>query len=717
MTGAPGSFVLGAAMRGGGVAAVVIGLALIAMPAGAAAAPEPETPTGTSPAFADSVGIGSSSWFEGIKYEDYDLVRQLLVDLGIKHLRGGIRVDGSAADYQSFRDLAALGFKYLWITGNPESPGDAQNVADVNAMLTDPAKLAGTTEALEGPNEYDHNFYSDVPPDPLWAQKLHAFMATTYPAMKNHPDFREIPFYGPSFMDPGGRTTYAGMPASGDLMDRANAHYYAGRELPEDKMDDELSAAADAFDDTYVGGLKVADKNRKPVITETGFSTSTNGGNWWHYGISERAQSIMMLRTLLIAFANGVPRTYVHHLLDLRPDPGRTDLELGFGIVGVSGPGNDPDDWTATPKPAYNSLKELLEITSGGTGTGNAQRLDYDVSDNLATLQKVLLSRGDGSYDLVLWNGVRVYNQRTADCNDPRIDPNLPLEERCFIARRDYSVDQGETFPSDVTVTLDLAEPAKVSTERPHSQTSFTARGEGKTFSIDVGPDPVVVRIEPRYALAVRADAPEAWLRLAESSGAPVDSAGQGAITNAWTASPTRGQPSAVGDTADSSVAVAPGQRTTVELDSPVSTGTGATVELWVKPDPAVPNFVEYLTSDTADPWRVKMRTYNVNGGFTWGSVYGSSPGSTGEMIFKGLDYGQWHHVVLTMANGTSITYLDGKKVGETNGGESLNLQAFTVGAFNGTAFRGGIDELAVYGKALSAGRVCAHYRAAGGSC
>ncbi|HEX2051331.1 MAG TPA: LamG domain-containing protein [Actinomycetota bacterium] len=695
------------------MAALVTGVTLLALPAAAAtAAPQPATPTGTAPAFADSVGIGSSSWFDDIKYKDYDLVRQLLVDLGVKHLRGGIRTDGTTDDYKSFRDLAALGMKYLWITGNPGSNGDAQNVADVNAMLTDPAKLGGTTEALEGPNEFDRFAGTDA----VWAQKLYGFMATTYPYMKNHLGFPGVPFYGPSFLSESGRKTYAGLPGSGDLMDRANAHYYPGRELPEE-MGNDIDAVADDFDDTVVAGQKVADKNRRPVITETGHSTSTNGGNWWHYGVSERAQSIYMMRTLLTAFSKGVPRTYIHHLLDTMPDPGKTDLERGFGIVGVSGTGTNPDNWTSTPKAAYHSLRRLLAITSGGTGAGHGSSLSYELSGGPATLRKALLSRGDGSYDLFLWNAVPVYNQRTADCNDPRIDPNLDIETRCFIARRDYSVDQGDAFPADVSVTLDLAERAQVSTQRPHSESAFTARGEGKTFSLSVGADPVAVRIDPRYGLAVRADDPRAWLRLNETAGAPVDSSGQGATTQNWTASPTRGQPSGAGETGDGSVTVAAGQRTKVRLAAPVSTGSGATVELWVKPDTTVPDFAEFLTADTADPWRVKMRTYNVNGGFTWGSVYGSSPGSSGEMIFKGFDHGQWHHLVLTMAGGVSTTYLDGKQVGQKTGGETLDLREFTVGAWDSVGYKGGIDELAVYGKALSAGRVCAHYRAAGGSC
>jgi hypothetical protein len=255
-----------------------------------------------------------------------------------------------------------------------------------------------------------------------------------------------------------------------------------------------------------------------------------------------------------------------------------------------------------------------------------------------------------------------------------------------------------------------------VSSERPYNQRAFTSLGEGRTFTVNVGADPVFVRVDPEYGLAVRTDNPVAWLRLNEASGTPVDSAGHGATTQPWVAAPSYGQPGASGD-GDTAVGVRSNQSTTVRLASPVSTGTGASVEMWVKPDPATANFTEFLTADTPD-WRVRMRTYDPHDGLFWGSTYGSRAGASGEMIFPGFDYGQWHHLVVTMGGGLSTTYLDGRQVGSTSGGDSLNVSAFTVGANGGNGgFTGLLDEFAVYPSVLSQGRVCAHYRAAGGSC
>jgi hypothetical protein len=533
-------------------------------------------------------------------------------------------------------------------------------------------------------------------------------MTTTYGGFKADPAFASLPHYGPSFIWNDKRESYASLPGAKQAMDAPNAHVYAGGRQPEQALEDQVKDVAHDF----------GNDARLPVVSETGFSTATSGGNWWHYGVSERAQSIYLLRTVLKAFALGVPRTYIYHLLDLKPDPGRVDLERQFGIVGTEGDPSAPvpDGWSARPKAAYGSLKELFALTRSSGPDGSPTTLEYALSGAPATLRKVLLARKDGSVDLVLWNQLPVYNDRTFDCNDPRIPPETKPEDRCFVAMLNYSVDQGDAFPADVPITLDLGERARVSTERPHGERSFTLLGTGKTFTVGVGADPVFVRIEPQYAMAVRQDDPAAWLRLGETSGAPVDSAGHGATTEPWALTPTYGRPGAVGD-ADTAIGVIRDQRTTVRLPTPTNTGTGTSIELWAKPDPATGDFTEFLTTDSPD-FRGRMRTYNFAGGNQLGSAYGTTPGAQGEMIFPGFDYGQWHHVVITMAGGTSIAYLNGKKVGETTGGQALDLRAFTVGANSGNGgYKGDVDELAVYRSALSAGRVCAHYRAAGGSC
>lgn len=690
-------------MRRGLVAALAAGLVTAATTAPAAAAPKPVT--GNSAAFADSVGVNIHEFYPSTAYGDKARLKSLLLDLGVKHVRDGMRLNREPyqTEYPSARDLAANGIKFLWGTGDPGELTPSQAMA----LLTDPNRLGGTAEAFEGPNEYD-KFRKPNPTtgrDPVWAASLLGHMTDWYTAFKNDSRFGSMPFWGPSFLSRGGRDEYGSTPGSHQMMDAPNAHPYPGGRTPESTIPGELDANASAFG------------NRRPVVTETGYHTAVNNGNWGHFGVSERAQSIYIARTLLTTFAAGAPRTYLYQFLDQKPEPALKDMEEHFGLVAVEGTGTSPFAWTLRRKPAFDTLKEILEITRD-TGTGaRPTSLDYSLSGAPAGLKQVLLARSGGVVDLVLWNPASVYKESVWDCNDPRIPATITdPHQRCEYAKYHLAVDQGDLFPADVPVTLNLAEPAEVSTERPHSQRDFTSLGRGTSFTFDVGADPIFVRVKlSKYATEVRADRPSAWLRFAESSGKPVDSAGLGATTDPWVAAPTYGGTSAVGDPEDRSVTVGPDQRTTVQLPAPASTGSGASIELWVKPSASAPDWAHFLTTNQGD-WTASMRTYNTLGGDRRGSAYGSAFGH--EMVFGGFAADAWHHVVLTMANGTSTTYLDGQKVGERTGGQTLDLSRFTIGARAGTGgFAGSLDELAVYPSALSAGRVCAHYRAAGGSC
>ena len=667
-----------------------------------AATPTSKNVTGGAGAFADTVGAGVATFYDDTASDDKPRMKAHLQDMGLKHLRGGIRNGRRAYEYAAARDLAASGMKFMWITGRPGSPIDPNGWLEVQNVLTDPNKLAGTTEALEGPNEYDLSGY------PNWEQRLYLYMAETYAGSKADPSFTALPHYGPSFVHNANRERWvANWPGSDKLMDAPNAHIYPGGRPPEKAIEQQSADVANDFRSPH----------RMPVLSEIGYHNAVNNGNWHHFGVSERAQSIYLLRTFLTAFAMKIPRTYIYTFMDLFPEPAKTDMEMHFGLVAVEGDRSaDKSTWTTRPKAAFHSIKELLEITRDSGVLPGPGSLSYALTGAPDGIKQVLLSRSDGSVDLVLWNPVSVYKEPTFSCTDPRIPTPLPAPhtDRCEYAKAVLAVDQGDEFPGDVPVTLDLAQAAEVRTERPHSERDWTPRGWGKRFTVNVGADPVFIRISPsKYAAAVKADNPSAYLRLDESSGTAADSSGLGATPQAWTGAPTYGRPGAVGDS-NPAVRVSGTQRATVRLPAPVSNATGATVELWVKPDPVSADFREFARAeDSPSPWRVRMRTYNTHDGSTWGSVYGAT--EAGEMIFRGFDDDRWHHLVLTMLGNGSTTYLDGKKVGETTGASPMTLSSFTVGARDG--FVGDLDEFAVYPTALSAGQVCAHYRAAGGSC
>lgn len=94
---------------------------------------------------------------------------------------------------------------------------------------------------------------------------------------------------------------------------------------------------------------------------------------------------------------------------------------------------------------------------------------------------------------------------------------------------------------------------------------------------------------------------------------------------------------------------------------------------------------------------------------------------SSGSVLSRNVKPSSWLnstiiHIVMTY-DGTNITlYLDGAQQGQTADNRSIGAYAgnFGIGAgqFGGTASAGIIDEVAIYGSALSQNRITAHYDA-----
>ena len=93
--------------------------------------------------------------------------------------------------------------------------------------------------------------------------------------------------------------------------------------------------------------------------------------------------------------------------------------------------------------------------------------------------------------------------------------------------------------------------------------------------------------------------------------------------------------------------------------------------------------------------------------------------GTTGQDLAKGataLAAGRWYHVVATYDGATLRVYVNGALDGSTAGSVSVenHTQQFAVGKLsNGASYYNGLlDEVAVYGFALSAQQVGEHYNA-----
>ena len=128
-------------------------------------------------------------------------------------------------------------------------------------------------------------------------------------------------------------------------------------------------------------------------------------------------------------------------------------------------------------------------------------------------------------------------------------------------------------------------------------------------------------------------------------------------------------------------------------------------IELWVKR--ARTGRTEVLVSKGTGAYEVRFDLLN--------RVVLYRPGS-GSIVASTVTISNtnWHHIVVTKSGTTSRIYIDGANVTGTVSNRTLtnSTTALRIGSDGTNEFSGTIDEVAIYGSALSAATVSAHYAA-----
>lgn len=226
------------------------------------------------------------------------------------------------------------------------------------------------------------------------------------------------------------------------------------------------------------------------------------------------------------------------------------------------------------------------------------------------------------------------------------------------------------------------------------------------------------------YSAAVLADSPLAYFRLDETSGTTLtDSSGN--AHNGTYVSPTLG---VTGATSDGDKAATFNGTSAYAF----AAGGGAawvpthasswTFECWAKFTST--GFAGLATIRTPSPFADSGITCNITIGRTAGRIGAETWdwANSGSRVISSANNndGNWHHVAVTFDQPTNTLklYIDGSlndtKTQGTTGGAG-NRQVTLAANNGGTSqwFPGSLDEFAVYGAALSAARIAAHYAAA----
>ncbi|HEV7615862.1 MAG TPA: hypothetical protein VGO36_06500 [Solirubrobacterales bacterium] len=398
----------------------------------------------------ESIGVNTHLGYTDTPYNDFSRVRQSLQELGIRYIRDGVS-QGRPDVYSRLRTLAGDGVHLDVIAGDPLQ---RWNIGTIDQQLDLIQKeLGSSVVSIEGPNEYD------LQGDRNWAPNLRTYTRQLWEGVHARPKLAGLPVVCPSIV------TREDMAAAGDLSswcDYGNTHTYLSGAMPETSS-------------IWSGELGAAAKNSgsKPVqVTETGYHNGVNG-NVGHQPCSEKAAGVYMPRLFLENFNRGsTSRSFSYELLDQRNDPSKTDIEANFGLLR-----ND-----FSKKPAALAIERLTGLLSDKGAQFAPGSLSYSLEGAPSTAQQLLLQKRDGSFYLVLWNRVSVWNR------DSRSDVD----------------------PADAAVTLKLGQPiASAEVFEPNASAAAVASAANPaSLKLNLSERVQVIKLVPGAAASTPAPAP-----------------------------------------------------------------------------------------------------------------------------------------------------------------------------------------------------------------
>jgi len=322
--------------------------------------------------FVDSIGVGTHLTYDDTAYYTaWPQVYQALKALNVRHIRDGVYSNPETSAFTTeHRILATSGIKTTYVV---------LWQADLTSQaLVDFANHVNDLESLEAPNECDalsncggggHIGINN--------------MLSILPRITSAGKTLGVPVIGPSFVLP---ASYLAAGNISSLITYNNLHMYFGNLNPGSKGWGDLDKQGNAYG-SFLYWLDQANLNAPNIpsfVTETGYRSFVNPTE--PYAISEAIGASYFPRILLLAFAHGIKRTFIYELLDEFSSP-------AYGLV--------HSDFS--PKPAYNSIKNMIAVLSDPGSTFIPGTLSYSVSGGDSSLNHLLLQKRDGTYWLILW--------------------------------------------------------------------------------------------------------------------------------------------------------------------------------------------------------------------------------------------------------------------------------------------------------------------------
>lgn len=389
--------------------------------------------TGVLPDAADSLpqntGVQIHVGFLDTAYESqWDKIVPQVEKLGVRFFRAGVggwpeRMEDRA--YEKIGDMRGIGVNIMGIF-DPNAPGST--IDKMNGALID--RICGyldnnPPESWGGPNEPNN------PGGGGWVADTRAYQEALYRAVKDSVIGSQVPVQGPGFSNVGDPASDVGNLS--EFIDQNDFHPYASGRQPDDKF-------LDVGNRSKLYAAEPVAPSEPMVASECGYHTAldqTPGAG--QEPVSEAVAAKYIPRMVMEMYRRRIICS-IYELMDDPEEGNQLPQEQRFGLL-------NPD---ATPKPAYDSLRRLLNLLADKGGQPDLEPLEYNIYGNEAYIHSHLFQKSSGAYYLVLWQERPSWDTKT------RMPINVP--EKSVNIRLSYAHD------AKVYRTLDRGYPVKTST-------------------------------------------------------------------------------------------------------------------------------------------------------------------------------------------------------------------------------------------------------------
>jgi hypothetical protein len=350
-------------------------------------------PARSADSLVETIGLACHWAFHNTMYHlKWEQLHQQFGSLGVRYVRDGL-------------DLRTSHLEDLWKRYGVRTILVTEPVLSWDKYIEAWKARRPWIAAIEGPNECNggwlkmHATYQGK----SWPGGPRLFQDDLFRYVKGDPALKDIPVIAPS-------TAYKGFGrelAPLRSFDYANAHSYAGGAVPSQSLD---------FKDSYL--LLGRGAACPPLAaTESGYHTCLKISRVIaaaQSGVSHAAHRKYIPRQVAEYFNAGFVWTVIYEFAAGRPKKGeQEDPEAAFGLL-------LPD---ATAKPAYFALQDLIARLSESHWDAAGEKwlrpapqpsraLAFALEGAPESLHHTLLSRADGSFQLLLWNEVSSFDLR-----------------------------------------------------------------------------------------------------------------------------------------------------------------------------------------------------------------------------------------------------------------------------------------------------------------